>query len=274
MIVDFETKFAEYLHQYMHDSELNEDEIEEKAPELYLAWLDSPKEWLGCSSPNAYFGAMNASELIPLLGQYILSDVSVPGPLLNRIADISEETYPLLISLMKNYEGEKSSEIRIAIVRLFEEMDMPRPFSYYIDVVAESSESNEFSETCVEELRNAGGEYIDTVIGAYESAESVYAADCFLDILADMPFSERAYEFTIEKFLYSEDNKAFYASCLAKLGSEKALPYLEETLRQEGIKYYDYISIKDALEALGGEVLIDRDFSGDKDYESLINTED
>jgi hypothetical protein len=89
-----------------------------------------------------------------------------------------------------------------------------------------------------------------------------------------MPFDERSYELVLEKFLYSETNKAFYASCLGKLGSEKALPYLEEALRYDGIKYFDYVSIKNAVEALGGEVMIDRDFSGDKDYESLIKMED
>ena len=49
------------------------------------------------------------------------------------------------------------------------------------------------------------------------------------------------------------------------------MPALEEALRQEDIRYFDYISIKNALEELGGEVDLERDFSGDKDYDSLID---
>lgn len=274
MLIDFEARFGEYLHEYMHSSGLKEDEIEEQVPNLYLEWLDMPAEWLSGQSPNAYFEAMDAGELVATLGRYMLSDMNAPGPLLNRIADTNEDTYPLLVSLMQNYEGEKSDDIRTIIVKLIEEMDMPRPFAYYIDVVAKAMHPSDFSEACVEELKNAGQEYIQRVISAYEAAQSPYAADCFLDILADMPFDERAYEFAMEKFLYSETNKAFYASCLGKLGSDKALPYLEEVLRQDGIKYFDYVSIKNAVEALGGEVKIDRDFSGDNDYESLKNMED
>ena len=146
-------------------------------------------------------------------------------------------------------------------------------YAYYIDVVEKAAGPSEFSEACTEELRNAGQAFTDSVIKAYEAAQTSYAKDCFLDILADMPFDERAYEYALEKFLYSETNKAFYASCLGKMGSEKALPYLEDALRQDGIEYYDYVSIKNAVEELGGEVMIDRDFSGDQDYESLINME-
>ncbi len=274
MLINFEEKFGAYLHEYMHGSGLNEDEVEEQVPQLYLKWLDTPKEWLSGKSPNAYFEAMDAGKLVTVLGQYMLSDITAPGPLLNRIADVNKDTYPLLVSLMQNYEGEKGDEVRTIVVKLIEEMDMPRPYAYYIDVVLKATAPCEFCEVCVEELKNAGAEYTQSVISAYETAQSPYAADCLLDILADMPFDERSYEFAMEKFIYSETNKAFYASCLGKLGSDKALPYLEEALRQDGIKYYDYVSIKNAVEELGGEVMIDRDFSGDKDYESLIDMED
>lgn len=274
MLIDFEKRFGEYLHQYLHSSGLNEDEIEEQAPELYLSWLNSPKDWLNGQSPNGFFGAMDAGMLVAELGRYLLSNMSVPGPLLNRIADCSDVTHPLLVSLMQNYEGEKSDDIRTEVVRLIEEMDMPRPFAYYIDVVAAAAEASDFSEACVEELKNAGPDYVDKVVSACETAASEYALDGFLDILADMPYDERAYELVLERFLYSDKNKAFYASCLGKLGNEKALPYLEEALREDNIKYFEYVSIKNAVEALGGEVTIDRDFSGDNDYESLAGMED
>ncbi len=274
MLIDFEKKFGEYLHDYMHKSSLSEDELEEKIPDLYLEWQDMPADWLSGQSPNTYFQAMDAAGLIATLGRYMLADISVPGALLNCIADKHEQTYPLLLSLMQNYEGEKCDDIKTAIVRLIEEMDMPRPFAYYIDTISSSAEKNDFCEACVEELKNAGGAYKDSLIAAYENAKSAYSADCFLDILADMPFDERVYEYTLEQFLYSETNKAFYASCLGKLGSDKALPYLEDAIRQDGIKYFDYVSIKNAMEALGEDVEIDRDFSGDKDYDSLIDLEE
>ena len=271
ILIDFEAKFSEYLDEYIAENELDDDMLEETAPDLYMAWLDTSKEWLGGKSPKEYIGTYSAAELVSMLGEYIFSDVTLPGVLLNRIADSRDETYPFLVALLKNYSGEKSDAIKKVVVRLIEEMDMVRPYALYIDAIATSDEKNDYAEACAEELKIAGESEKEDVIAAYEAAKSPYAADCFLDILVDMPYDERTYVFALEKFLYSDIQKAFYANCLGKIGNESALPYLEEELKSDDITYYEYVSIKNALEELGGEIEIERDFTGDKDYESLKN---
>ena len=274
MLIDFEKRSAAYLEEYVRAHQLDDDAMEEMAPDLYLEWLDKPQSWLTDKSPNAYFLNMDAVSLIKSLGQYLLSDVSLPGPLLNRIADLRDETYPLLIALLKNYEGEKEIKIRTVIVRLIEEMDMRHPFEYYIEVISQSDSQSDFTEACVDELKDAGAAYLEPVLEAYEKAATSYAADCFLDILTDLPYDERTYNHAMERFLFGESQKAFYANCLGKIGNAKAIPVLEDALRQEDIKYYDYIAIRNALEELGGQVDIERDFSGDQDYDSLIDMGD
>jgi hypothetical protein len=271
MPIDFEKKFSEYLNEYTFENDIDDEKLDEIVPELYLAWLDAPQDWLDGKTPKQYFRVLSAAELIEMLGRYIFSNVTLPGPLLNRIADTKQETYPFLISLLKEYTGEKSDEIKKTVVRLIEEMDLARPYTLYIGVVASSSEQNDYAEACADELKNAGEDLLEDVIAAYETAGSAYAADCFLDILTDMPYDERVYVFALEKFLYSDTQRAFYAVCLGKLGNEKAAPYLEEALKSEEMTYYDYVAIKNALEELGREIDIERDFSGDKDYESLKN---
>jgi hypothetical protein len=273
MLIDFEHRFAHYLKDYVKSQHLKEDELEDAAPELYLKWLELPQDWLDGASPNAYFGGMDAVALVRTLGQYMLAGVTLPGPLLNCIADRRDDTYPLLVSLLKNYSGEDEDKIRTTVVRLIEEMDMAHPYDYYVDVIAQAGEPSDFSETCADELRNAGPGYLETLMGAFEQAQSAYATDCFLDILTDMPYDERTYGYAMERFLLSDEHKAFYAQCLGKIGNPLALPVLEEALRQEGLRYFDYVAIRNALEELGGEVDIERDFSGDKDYESLIDME-
>ena len=269
VLIDFEKRFAEYLHGCMSKKTLSEDQLEERVPDMYLEWLGMPADWLEGQSPNAYFSSMQDAKLIETLGKYVLAGVSLPGPLLGCIVERSGQTYPLLVSLMQNYEGEKSDALKTTILRLIEEMDMPRPYAYYISVIAAADEASDFTEACAEELKDAGASQLEEVIAAYEAAKSRYAADCFLDILADMPYDTRAFEYTLERFLYSEHQKAFYASLLGKLGNEKALPYLEEALRLPAIRYYDYAAVKNAYEALGGEIEIERDFSGDADYDTL-----
>ena len=274
MLIDFQKEFSKYLSEYTHENEIKDEELEEKAPELYLDWLNKPQEWLLGKTPNSYFKSFSAADLIGTLGKYIFSDITLPGVLLNRIADTKEETYPLLLVLLKTYDGEKSDKVKTVVVRLLEEMDMRHPYEIYIEVIAASSEKSEFSEACAEELRNAGDAQKENLIAAFESAPSPYASDCFLDILCDISGEERIYQFALDKFLYSDAHRAFYASCLGKIGNDSALPFLEEELKDDDIIYFDYIAIKNAYEELGGEINIERDFSGDNDYESLKDMEE
>ncbi len=274
MLIDFEEKFGNYLSEYIRENKIGEEEIGDIIEDLYFDWMDAPKDWLGGKTPGSYFDGLDSAQLIETLGKYIFSEIPIPGSLLNSIEDNGEEAYPFLVSLMKNYEGEKSDKLKSVIVQLIEEMDMDHPYDYYIESVSVSTEEADFPESCVQALKETGDMFKEKIIIAYEHAGSEYSSDCFLDILSDLPYDERTYNFALEKLLYSDKKKAFYASCLGKLGNEKALPYLEEALKDEAIAYYEYVAIKNAFEELGGEITIERDFTGDKDYESLKNLEE
>lgn len=273
-LIDFESRFRDYLADYREKHEIAEDVLDEIVPELYLRWLEKPMDELGGKSPCGYFDDISGTDLVMQLGQYFFSDLQIPGALMNRIADTKEETFPFVHSLLQNYEGERGDEFRAILVQLIEEMEMPHPFEYYISVIAGAVEGSDFSEACVDALKTSGSSVKEMLVEAFENASSEYAADCFLDILADLPYEERVYTYVLDKFVSSADKHAFYASCLGKLGNEKALPYMEEALRQDSLTYFEYISIKNALEELGGEVDIERDFTGDKDYEALLDRED
>ena len=273
-LIDMEGRFREYLSSYRQKHDIDEDVMEEIAPELYLRWLDLPMEEMDGKSPNEYYKSFSASDLVMLLGQYFFSELQIPGTLLGRIADTKEESFPFVHALLQNYEGERGDEFRAILVELIEEMEMPHPYDYYIGVINGADVGNDFSEACVDALKGSGDTVKETLVEAYERADREYARECFLDILADLSYDERVFAHALDKFIYTTDRRAFYASCLGKLGNDKALPYLEDALREEGISYFDYVSIRNALEELGGEVNIERDFSGDKDYDALSDMEE
>jgi len=273
-MIDFEAKFGAYLHDYKKEKAMSDEALDEVAPELYLEWLESKMSWLDNKSPVDHFKAFDAPALIEQLGGYIISDITLPGVLLNEIADTKEQTYPFLLTLLKTYGGDKSDIVKQTFIRLIEEMDMAHPYEYYIEVIANADEKSDFVEACAQELKNSGEDYVEQMIVEFEQAKNTYVSDCFLDILCDISFDENVYQIALEKFLYSDSNNSFYASCLGKLGNANAISYLEEALRNEDTGYYDYMAIKNALEELGGEVTIDRDFSGDSDYESLKKLEE
>jgi len=67
----------------------------------------------------------------------------------------------------------------------------------------------------------------------------------------------------------AKDRRALFASYLAKLGDDRALPALMKAALDDHINYLDYVEVVNAIEALGGERPPERDFSGDPYYESL-----
>lgn len=273
-LIDMEARFREYLSGYRKKHEIDEELMEEIAPELYLRWLDLPMEELEGKSPNEFYASTSGGDLVVLLGEYFFSKLQIPGALLGSIVDAKEESYPFVCALLQNYEGEHSDEFKAMLVELIEEMEMPHPYEYYIGVIEGEADGDHFSEACVDALKGSGSAVKDALMAAYERAEAEYARECFLDILSDLTYDERVFAYVLDKFLYTTDKHAFYASCLGKLGNEKALPYLEEVLRQEGLSYFDYVSIRNALEELGGEINIERDFVGDEDYDVLSDMEE
>jgi len=267
---DFEKKFSEHLAAFIEDEDLSDEEIEEMIPELYEKWLETPADWLCGKAPGSYYKDYAPAKLAEEMGKYVFSGMAVPEILIDGIFEKKEAVYPYLISLLLNYEGEKSAELKTAVVNLIGELGLAHPYEYYIGVISGSTEPGDFPEACATELKETQGMYVDRLIEAYESAESAYASDCFLDILSGLPYDERTYSYALEKFLFSESKKEFYASCLGKLGNPDALPFLEEEISRGDISYYEYEALRNAIEELGGEVTGERDFEGDKDYESLM----
>ena len=93
--------------------------------------------------------------------------------------------------------------------------------------------------------------------------------DLLCGILTGAPYDERISAFLRERFCRHPENRALYASYLAKYGDEGALPMLEHAAQEPDVNYLDFIELSNAIEQLGGERPPAREFSGDPYYESL-----
>ena len=91
----------------------------------------------------------------------------------------------------------------------------------------------------------------------------------FADILCNFPGDERILALLLDRFEHEHQQRALFASYLAKLGDERALPALLKAALDDHINYLDYVEVVNAIDALGGERPPERDFSGDPYYESL-----
>lgn len=274
-IINFDEKFQEYVTKWMQENEEkyknNIDRMEAKMPEVYLQWLNTPAVWLDGAMPGTYFAQeSDPAKLIAWMLSYFTAKVPVPDQLLERITDLGQETEQALASLVS--DANTPHDARLTAITLLTEMESVLPQKLYIEWIMQREAEDELAEMAAEALVAQGREVVKPVLACIDEA-TVSGREAFLDILCNFPGEERIYELAITMFRENSERRALFASFLGKLGDERALPVLRAAMDDPEINYLDYIELRNALEAIGGDAPAERSFDGDPFYESLRKME-
>ena len=105
---------------------------------------------------------------------------------------------------------------------------------------------------------------------AYATAQG-YAKKCLLDLISYYSGDPKALEILLEEFEAPEADLAFLAECLGRLGDEGAPDSLRRAIADDGIQYYEFRELRNAIEAISGQEVPERDFSGDALYDYLAS---
>ena len=274
-ILDFDANFKAYSEKWI---EMNKgkfktfEQMEDAMPEVYMRWLNSPAAFLEGETPGAYFAKYSsAPELVKWVRLYDEADVSVPDQLLDRITDLGEESVKPLLFTAKN--DTYSPALRIMALNLLKELDAAEAaFELCVSIIDRREADDDLADVaaelvtdCVESHKE---EFIERLADVSDAARETY-----LDLLCNCPGDERVYEAVMEEFQKTEDKFALYASFLGKLGNEKAIPALTKALDEPELNYLDYLEIRSAIEALGGECNHEREFAGDDPYYETLKGE-
>lgn len=127
---------------------------------------------------------------------------------------------------------------------------------------------DEVADVAAELLQNIGDACVPDILSRIDEV-SDEARETYLDVLCNFPGDERIFTSLMAAFDAHPEKLAMYASLLGKLGDDRALEPLYESLKQPDINYLDYLEVRNAIEMLGGTVDGERDFSGDPYYETL-----
>lgn len=269
--IDFDKQFERYTKDWVKRNAAkyknNMDVIESMMPDVYMEFMAKPAAWLDGLSPEAYFAQFDdAQALVNWMCDYYAQNVPVPDLLLERITDLGEDAEQALLALLSR-EG-IAQEAEMTAISLLRELESTAPMQRYIDYIVAMEEPGEKGDMCAESLLAMGKDAVAPILAALEGAKET-GRDIFADILCNYPGDERIYDLLVERFARVPQQRALFASFLAKLGDERALPMLKEAAQAEDINYLDYVEIVNAIEALGGERPPEREFSGDPYYESL-----
>lgn len=269
--INFDRAFERYMAEWMKEnSEKYKDDmdvIEDMMPDVYLEFLKKPADFLDGIAPQDYFEQFdNADMLVSWLCDYIAQGVPVPDLLLERVTALGDPAEKSLMALIAR--DDLPEETQMTAISLLREMESKAPMQRYVDYIASLEEPSDKGDLCAEALMSMGESVIEPILAALSGAGQT-GRDIFADVLSNYPGDERIYELMIERFVTRDERRALFASYLAKLGDERAIPMLKEAAQSPDINYLDYVEVVNAIEALGGERPPEREFSGDPYYESL-----
>lgn len=269
--INFDRAFESYMAEWMKEnSEKYKDDmdvIEDMMPDVYLEFLKKPADFLDGVAPQDYFEQFdNADMLVNWLCDYIAQGVAVPDLLLERVTALGDPAEKSLLALIAR--DDLPEETQMTAISLLREMESKAPMQRYIDFIASLEEPSDKGDLCAEALMSMGESVVEPILAALSGAGQT-GRDIFADVLSNYPGDERIYELMIERFVTRDERRALFASYLAKLGDERAIPMLKEAAQSPDINYLDYVEVVNAIEALGGERPPEREFAGDPYYESL-----
>ncbi len=269
--INFDRAFERYMAEWIKEnSEKYKDDmdvIEDMMPDVYLEFLKKPADFLDGVTPQDYFEQFdNADMLVNWLCDYIAQGVPVPDLLLERVTALGNPAEKSLLALVAR--DDLPEETQMTAISLLREMESKAPMQRYIDYIASLEEPSDKGDLCAEALMSMGESVVEPILATLSGAGQT-GRDIFADVLSNYPGDERIYELMIERFVTRDERRALFASYLAKLGDERAIPMLKEAAQSPDINYLDYVEVVNAIEALGGERPPEREFSGDPYYESL-----
>lgn len=258
-LYDFDGMFDKKLSEYItkNAGKFKEEEWEDMIPAMYAKFGDTPLKSLGVS-PNAYYGAMSAEELIKCLRAHVKNSVPV-SEFLCKAIEACPECKDMLLPLLENGEdGLKGYAVNIL-------GSDERALPVYMRLITEE-EDEDFKNQCADFIKEKADIVLETALENYKNSVE---KPLMLEILSKVTSrDERVFDILLKEFRGGDD-VPMLAGYLASYGDDRALPYLLDKIDEEGISYVEFQELKYAIEALGGEYSKQRDFSGDEYYELI-----
>lgn len=267
-LYDFDQKFFEYARSWMalHPG-LQEDEIESRYNEMMQSWLNAPAQWLGGVKPVEYFDRYSdPDELLEMVEAYHRKGIGLPEPLYSRVAAVGAACVPGLARIAGSER--KPEALRATAMALLQDIGADAPIDLYLKLTAECREPNDLSELAADALKAQDAAVVNALMDRYDAAPD-YGKKLILDICASFPADDRVLARLGERLLSCAGERDFYAALMEHMGDDRALETLTRAIQLTDLDYLEYLAIRNAIEALGGDPGEPREFNGDPGYEAL-----
>lgn len=262
-LIDFDGLFDEKLAVYMEENKnkYTEKQWEDVIPRLYQKFGDTYVAKVKCT-PKEYYAKMTDEELTETLLAHLAQDVPVPEFLCGEIE--RRNNVEVLLPLLKSKDVQTVS---YAVNLILADR---KAYGEYFSLLERGEVDEDVLDDIVDILKSDADEVKSEALRLYREGK---ATEYALEILSRVKErSEEIFEVLLKEFLCAEERTPMRASYLAAYGDERALPHLLARIEDRTIGFVEFQELKYAIEALGGEYDEPRDFSDDKDYIAVEDT--
>ena len=265
-MIDVDKLFEDYLRGFLakNAGKFTEDELEDKVPEIYEKFGNTPIEALGGKTPSEYFSSFTGKELVDMLKDCVKDRFRVSDFLCEAIEN-ADGVDDLLLSLVDEKVDE---ELAMYAVNLLNSRSKTDNFDKYVYLILSENISENLKEAMTETLVGCADKVKGIIIENYNKKD--FAKQYFIEVLSSCLPDDRVFDILIDEFKNHQTDMSLYVQYLTKYGDDRALPYFLEAIRKD-ISFVDYKELKIGIEALGGECDVEKDFSSDAVYKKYKN---
>ena len=264
-VIDTDKLFDDYISDYVYKNigKVKPEEIENQMPVLYEKFGDEPLVELDGKTPNAYYSSFTAKELIACLKEHVEKDVPTSDFLLMAIL----KSKGAEDEIAKELQEDSEEEFTLYLMNILSDLNSDKAFSRYMEFIL-SDYPDSIKELATESLGQNPDLVVDKILASFNDADKTSKAR-FCEILSGASRRDEIFEILINEFVINAREIPIYAGYLAKYGDERALAFLETAIENEKLSYADFEELRFAIEALGGEVKVNRDFTKDKTFRKI-----
>ncbi len=258
-----EKLFHEFLRKkILQKGGMKPSELEDAVGKYYEEWENTPCHETDGLSPKAYYERITDARRLVRELRDSLADGDAPPVITERLMRLEGADDALCDLLL---DGNATEKIRLAAADLLNVRDSV-PVETYIECVFDPDTPETLRETLIGRLEKCGEKTAEPLLRRIDETEGD-AKTVLAELLVYSGVrDERIYGFLIG---LADDKKIlpFALDMIGRYGDERAIKKLTELART--CDYADYTDIRNAVEMLGGELEITRDFTDDATYKKI-----
>ena len=265
-IIDIDKLFESYMRKYVaeHSGKYTEDEWYEKLPDVYAEFESTPSRELGGRTPLDFYD--DEEDLVGLWLKYVEKGVPLNDYLINAVVKKVDEE-----KIIEKLTEDADEEVLLSAVEILRRKGSKSAVNRYIDLLFSKKVCHHVKDEMVEDLIDNADAVKDGLLDRISDAANVNSM--FAEILSHCTVKDDRIKDILLKGLTKGDKVPEYAAYLTFYDDESCLDKMTEYL-DTLTDYVSYKELKIAVEALGGYVEDDKDFSGDKNYIKIKTAKD